>query len=432
MLGMEYDGPVGYMPVQLGQVLEDFEGSKYEIVRKLGWGSNASAWLSKQLRCVSRERATLVFNQARGRAVAREDSGPASGRYVAIKILTVSNTRGIELGDLYELEVWRRFHELRNKYEGSPPPHLGHMFCVEPLTAFTADSKHGTHVCFVTKPFGSTIDELQLAQPGLTLPLPVVKLVVKQTLVALHFLHTEIGIVHADVKAGNLLIDLSASQEAIDTYLKDNPSETYPERLSPELWSGPIVTVKSQPLPNMGLHPSLDNLKVSLGDFGGSVPIDKVTPDTRIFTPKLLRPPEMLLDHEWSTPADIWAVGCMVFECLTGASLFQVQRTPKHDPVSLHLGRMVEHLGPVPADFLNGCRSRSQFFDESGTLLDVPPPLPGGGPLESWFGGFLHIRETLSEDDVKATCAFLRRCLAIDPSARASAAELLSGKWFNN
>ena len=66
-----------------------------------------------------------------------------------------------------------------------------------------------------------------------------------------------------------MLIDLRAGTGEIDKHLQDNPAETYPPRTAPELWSGPIITVKSQPLPNMGLNPSLDNMKISLGDYGG-------------------------------------------------------------------------------------------------------------------------------------------------------------------
>ncbi len=100
---------------------------------------------------------------------------------------------------LYELEIWRRFRELQYKYKGQPPEHPGYQFCADLKIAFTVQSPHGTHLCLVMKPFGSTVDGLQLAQPGLTLPLPVVKSIVKQTLVALDFLHHELGIVHGGV-----------------------------------------------------------------------------------------------------------------------------------------------------------------------------------------------------------------------------------------
>lgn len=38
------DGPWGFFPMKLGQLVRD----KYEIVRKLGYGTNASIWLAKQ------------------------------------------------------------------------------------------------------------------------------------------------------------------------------------------------------------------------------------------------------------------------------------------------------------------------------------------------------------------------------------------------
>ena len=140
-----------------------------------------------------------------------------------------------------------------------------------------------------------------------------------------------------------------------------------------------------------------------------------------------------------------------VFECLTGASLFQVERTPKLDETDVHLGRIVEHLGTFLASFLDKCEKRSFYFDDdsgascclefsnvptdresmftAGTPTRVPEPL-GTGPLESWFWNFLHVRERMSDADVRATCAFMRRCLAIDPADRASAGELLQDGWL--
>ncbi|RDX47267.1 kinase-like protein [Lentinus brumalis] len=412
MLGMQRGGPIGYIPLQLGQVFEDLEGGQYEIVRKLGWATNSSVWLAKKKRYVPFPSSKSI-NPPHLRA-------PRSGldeRYVAVKILTVNYTRGIESGEFFELEVWRRFREVRYKSKWETPAHPGFKHCIEPEAVFTAESPHGTHLCFVEKLSGSTLDELQVGQPGFTFPLPIVKRAIKQILLALDFVHTELKLVHAvDVKAGNVFTQMDAGTEDIERYLRDHPPETYPPRSAPELWSGPIITVKSQPLPNMGLKPSLENLNVALGDFGGAVPLDKISEEVKIVTPPLLRPPELLLGHPWSTPIDVWAVGCMVFECLTGASLFQVERTPKLDETAVHLGRMVEHLGTFPAAFLDKCSKRADYFDETGTFF--------------WFGNFLHIRENMSDADVKATCAFMRRCLAIVPAERATAAELLDDEWF--
>ena len=51
-------------------------------------------------------------------------------------------------------------------------------------------------------------------------------------------------------------------------YLAQDPSSTYDVRLEPDLSPDPIVTVKTEPLPNFGLDPTLDNLDVRLIDYG--------------------------------------------------------------------------------------------------------------------------------------------------------------------
>ena len=50
--------------------------------------------------------------------------------------------------------------------------------------------------------------------------------------------------------------------------------------------------------------------------------------------------------------------------------------------------------------------------------------------LEKRLRSFAHVAEHLSEDDVRATCAFVSRCVEMDPAKRATAAELLEDEWF--
>lgn len=56
------------------------------------------------------------------------------------------------------------------------------------------------------------------------------------------------------------------------------------------------------------------------GLFNAAVPLDKISEEVKIVTPPLLRPPELLLGHPWSTPIDVWAVGCMVTTSISAAA----------------------------------------------------------------------------------------------------------------
>ena len=63
-------------------------------------------------------------------------------------------------------------------------------------------------------------------------------------------------------------MSLERADETIVDLLKSSPSETYEPRIETDLSPDPIITVKSQPLPNLGLKPDASNLNVCLIDYG--------------------------------------------------------------------------------------------------------------------------------------------------------------------
>lgn len=64
------------------------------------------------------------------------------------------------------------------------------------------------------------------------------------------------------MKLDNVLVCVDYEDEAITRLLEETPSATYEPRLEPTLSPEPIITVKSQPLPNFGLREDASNLKV--------------------------------------------------------------------------------------------------------------------------------------------------------------------------
>lgn len=56
----------------------------------------------------------------------------------------------------------------------------------------------------------------------------------------------------------------------------------------------------------------------------------------------VVRFPRLLLGMGWSYPCDIWSIGCILVEFLTGEALFQT-----HDNLE-HLAMMQAVLGPIP------------------------------------------------------------------------------------
>lgn len=211
------------------------------------------------------------------------------------------------------------------------------------------------------------------------------------------------------MKPTNIVVSIDRDPEIIRDFLRDYPSETFPPRLEPELSSEPIMTVKSQPLPNFGLDRSLSNLTVKLTDFGSgkcsncllSIAssfqlsaryIDK-NDDTALVYPVKLRAPEVTLSHPWSTPVDIWALGCLVsrnlypnsvslidpllpsqtFEFITGSTFIRLEsslgngtgKDAAEADIKI-LSQLVAYLGQFPESFLKKSKRSKEFFDDKG------------------------------------------------------------------
>ncbi|KAI9058645.1 kinase-like protein [Trametes sanguinea] len=389
-------GPYGFYPMRLGQTLMD---GKFEVIRKLGYGKWASVWLAKE----------------------RMNDGT---RYVAIKVLSTNATTAEIVKKLHEVEICMRI--MSNSRLASEAEHPGQRYSASPLRVFKETSRHGTHYCIVLPLCGTSLVNFMGEQPVYRLPHPVMKRVTQQVLLSLTFLHDVQKVVHCDVKAGNVVVKLRATQGEIDSFLRDNPAQSYEPQLYPELSADPIITVKSQPLPPLGVSPSMDNLSIRLVDYGSAFPVEKITSDALLTTPPAILPPEMLLGHPWSFPVDIWAVGCMLVHGLTGANLFIDSDIERYSQ-EMHLVRIAELLGAFPADFLQRCSSREQLFDRLAQSLRETGP-----SLETWLTSFDWVRREMSSQDIAAIARFLRRCFTIDPQRRPTASELLQDEWFRS
>jgi serine/threonine-protein kinase SRPK3 len=84
---------------------------------------------------------------------------------------------------------------------------------------------------------------------------------------------TKLIYTNVDLKPTNILVSLGNGvgdnmDETLKAFLQEHPSESYEPRIEPSVSSDPIITVKSQPLPNFGLHEDLSNIRIKVIDFG--------------------------------------------------------------------------------------------------------------------------------------------------------------------
>jgi dual-specificity kinase len=58
-----------------------------------------------------------------------------------------------------------------------------------------------------------------------------------------------------------------------------------------------------------------------------------------------------VLSQGWTFPCDIWSIGCILLELITGDALFQTHENLEH------LAMMEAVLGPIPKEMIQVCAS---------------------------------------------------------------------------
>ncbi|KAI6140207.1 kinase-like domain-containing protein [Pisolithus tinctorius] len=246
-------------------------------------------------------------------------------------------------------------------------------------------------MCFVTDVLGSCLKTLRPPDRK-TFTVPVAKRIIKQLLLAL----STTSITSVDVKSDNVLVKLPRmSGPQIDDYLQVNPAATYDQPLEEEPSSQAI-----------SFEQRLPSTKLRHGNH---------------YQPPIVRAPEVILGHPWSSSIDIWTIGCLLFEIITDFHLFGQSTYSAY----FHLQNMVEYLGPFSPQFLESCSGRSNYFDEDGNLLRV----------ENFSSA--SIDDLLNElqvdrEYVPDTAAFIRRCLTLNSALRPTARELLHDAWLES
>ena len=143
---------------------------------------------------------------------------------------------------------------------------------------FEIEDEHGSHGCLLFELCGSNLIKLLEQSDDNKLPEPIVKYIVKQVLEALKFIHSK-NLIHTDIKPENILLEKDFSQIS-DFY----------------------------------------DMKVKLLDLGSSTVVDDLYTLSIGTTPYLA--PEVVLRSKYNTSVDIWAVGCLIYELMTGDCLF--------------------------------------------------------------------------------------------------------------
>ncbi|GEQ69114.1 hypothetical protein JCM33374_g2785 [Metschnikowia sp. JCM 33374] len=385
----------GYHPVKIGDKYTS-DLNRYKIVHKLGWGHFSTVWL-----CVS-----LM-----------------TGEYVAMKIVKSGSNYSEAARD--EINILKILQGQDEDDFDLSQPRRHNIHIVSLLDNFQITGPNGTHLAMVFELMGENLLHLvydlrakKLAlgnavkySPPTLLPMTMVKSVMKQILQSVHYMHQR-GIIHTDLKPENIL-------------LTHNGDTREMSRLSNRSCS------KFQILPSEPHRTNVDHLEnvhlnVKIADLGNAT--HSHVHFTNNIQTRQYRAPEVVLKYKsWGASADIWSIGCLAFELLTGDYLFEPKDGTSFSKDDDHLAQIIELIGHFPSkEYLSNCKLAPSFFKDSLNMRKI-------SSLKFW-----PLKNVLVEkykfdprdDDVNLLCDFISKCLKYDLNERYDCGSLLAHPWF--
>ncbi|KAF9982203.1 dual specificity protein kinase kns1 [Mortierella antarctica] len=306
-----------------------------------------------------------------------------TGRHCAIKIIrAVQKYRDASKIEARVLNTLKK-NDPRNAYKCL---HLKELF------------DHRNHVCMVFELLGQSIYDWLKDNAFCPFPAHHIQQFAKQLLTSVAFLH-RLRLIHTDLKPENILLVNGVYRQL--PYKKDS-TKTRRVLLDPE---------------------------IRLIDFGSATFQDEH--HSSVVCTRHYRAPEIILGLGWSYPCDIWSVGCILVEFLTGEALFQT-----HDNLE-HLAMMEVVLGAIPDKLIRAAnKSASKYFVHG--RLDYPNDETKRNSRK-YVKALRPLKEYVSptSDDVldlrfaSDFVDLLRKLLAYDPNERITASQALRHPYFN-
>ncbi|OCH83798.1 kinase-like protein [Obba rivulosa] len=372
---LEEYAPSGLQPVVIGDVL----GSKYRVVSKLGWGVYSTVWLVQQ-----------------------QSNGP----FAALKLLAGYVT---DVPQLHELEYLQRMRD-------QSPTHPGHSHVLQLLDHFYHQGPTGKHLCLVTEPLAQDLHSFSKRWGGSFLPFELIKRITRQVILGLQYLHEECNIIHTDIKPANIMMAVNndvfatAASFPIETSIGNSPDKRQ------------ITRVRSQPIPypipegDLTSSATWKDVQVKLADVGVSCWADKVDEHfTDLIQSPGLRAPEVCIGAGWGKPADIWSLGCTIYELYLGTPLM---RRDIQDMSVPYIHRLL--FGDYPPDLVNRGKYKDVFFNDDGSMKVASSERTSID---------VSIRKR-GAPDADMFIDFLKLMLTLDPAKRASCEDLLAHEWL--
>lgn len=334
--------------------------------------------------------------------------------------------------------------------EGKMLTKMNNEYIIKIYERFIINQKR---ICLVLEVLGECLCSLLDHKNTTGLPIPLVKRISKQLLEGVKYLHESRQLIHTDLKVENILLTCISPkiQQMKTDFETTNLIKRFNELNNIKINNLPsnrkkrnkVINLKKKELFNhykeyvcetlTKFNYSNDiitksdfdilNSNIKIADFGTCVELDDLFTDE--LQTEYYRSPEIILGYKYNEKIDIWSLGCIIVELLTGNLLFEPKKSKHHNRTINHLLDIMEYFGQFDKKMITKCKYRNKYFNKKNEIIDCPD-------IE-----FSSLEELLNINDIPTNeiadiCKFLLPFFKYNPKNRISAKEALKSEWLNS
>jgi len=414
----------GYHPVHVGETFKN----RYRVLKKLGWGAFSTVWF-----CHDMQQNKFV-------AVKVQKSGESyySAAEDEIEILEV-------IAEKWTTDEWKESIKENNDVGNINSCHCMHM-----MDHFEFHGPNGKHIGMVFEVMGSNLLKIMKLYDWEGIPVPIVRVIAKQILIGLDYLHRMCNVIHTDIKPENAI--LSPTEDQLTDHLESVPKH-FRSHIKGKIQSSMFFSKeqnkinkrkkknqkkKNQKNKNSSTPkndknkdkekneedgPIDESVQVKICDFGNGWWIDHHFTST--IQTRQYRSPEIIIGNEYDETCDLWSYSCMIFELITGDYLFDPKSGSSYSKEEDHIAYITELWGHPDKEWVKQGKRYRKYYTTKGKMKRVYKH-------KIWkLEAVLKDKYCFKDEEAEQLADFLYQSLKWKNEDRASAQEMLRHEWLS-